>query len=886
MSSDDLGGARLKKVLEIFEVVADQPEARRRAYIDEACAGDPEARQMVEELLAADASAETFVDQPVLPRDCDLPAAEDLGDFRQRRIGAYRLIRQIGQGGMGTVYLARRDDQTFRRQVVVKLVRHGMESEDLKRRLKIERQILANLDHPNIAKIYDGGTTEEGLPYFVMELVEGEALDTYCDRLRLTVDERLDLFSKICSAVEAAHRSLVVHRDLKPGNILVTAEGEPKLLDFGIAKLLDAELMGAEEVEITETWHRRLTPSYASPEQIRGQMITTSSDVYSLGVLLYQLLTGKLPRRFHSTSPREIDRKLTEEDPTSPSAAVVEPSAEEPAREQRARDRGSDPERLARRLHGDLDAIVLEALRESPRERYASVSHLAEDIARFREGLPVRARRGTWRYRMVKLARRNRRAVAVVLLVMALPAAFAGGMGIMLREVAYERDQVIAEREKVEAERNRAREERDRAELEKEKKEIFLGWVLDLFRKSDPFISNEEHSEVTVRQALDRSIVSLEGETRSDPELRAEILLAVGVIYRNLGLHEQAEEQLSKAWKIRQAIHGDEHPEVARAEAKLATVLREQDEEALERAHELAGQATTTLEKSLGREHPQFLEALNTQVSVLCYRGDYRAAEPLAEEAVERSRRLGVSKDQLTSALNNLATAKVNLGRYEEAADVYRQSLELRRSLHGNGSPWLVAPLINLGVALRQLEQLDAATLAYEEALAIQEEALGRDHSNLFPTLFNLARLAQARREPAEAIVRFDRTEQNLRSNSGDEHPNLFLLAVRREEARIELGESAEAERQLRALLSRWRARLGESSPRISIAESLLGRALSDQDRDTEARQWLESSLENLLLHGKHRHQREALGRLVEHLEARGLEKEANAWRARLPGEV
>jgi len=884
MSKGDSSGERLQEILRIFEEAAQEPQAERAAFVARACGDDTEARKAVEEMLDADARNTSFLDEPVIKHEEESDgsgAKASRSELHGRTIGPYRLLQRIGQGGMGAVYLAVRDDKAFTRRVVIKLVRAGMESEDLNRRLEIERQILAGLDHPNIARIYDGGTTEEGLPYFVMEYIDGERIDTYCDRNRLSVHERIGLFMKICSAVQSAHQNLVVHRDLKPSNIMVTAEGEPKLLDFGIAKLLNPEMIGSQ-VEPTVTWNRMLTPHYASPEQMRGQMITTASDVYSLGVLLYQLLTGLLPFRFADRSPREIERIFAEQEPERPSLVAdgrrsgTRVGSEDGTTEDAAHQRSSTPRELARQLGGDLDSILLKTLREAPRQRYASVSHLAEDLQRHLDGLPVRARQGNWSYKAGKFVRRNRRAVTLAALFVGFVLAVSAVMAVMLKRVAYQRDQVTVER-------NLAREERDRAELERRKKEVFLEWILELFRNSDPRVSDEDHARVTVRQVLDRSAGTIAQEGSENPDLQAELLMAIGVIYGNLGLYAPATEQIDKALKIRQALFGDKNVDVARTEGALAMILREQGKGELERAVELAAGATGKLAGLVGRSHPEYLAALNAHVSALCYSSDYRTAEPLAQEAVILSRKLGTSDRQLAFAINNLSTAKLALGEYSAAADLYSQSLELRRSLYGSTSVWLVGPLRNLGIARRQLGQLEAASAAYREALSIQEQVLGEDHLDLFPTYFNLARLEQARGRFDEAVSLFDRSAEIRRQIGRENDSNLLLINLRQEEVRIERGEARDAERRLRVLLAHWgKLRAAADDPLLATGESLLGLAMSRGGAGDEAEKLLVGSFEKLLVRGRHRHQREALERLGQHLEKHGRNSEIGEYRVRL----
>ncbi len=333
---------RWQRARELFEAAIEEPAESRVSFLDVACGDDTELRREVAALLEADAEAGAFLAEPILDRPANdaasgspRPAVQAEGPPVEtpRTIGPYRVVRRIGQGGMSTVYLALRDEDTFHRRVVVKVVRSGMESEEILSRLRRERQILAGLDHPYIARLFDGGAAADDRPYFVLEYVDGLPIDAFCDQNRLTVGQRLDLFRKVCGAVHSAHQNLVVHRDLKPSNILVTPDGTPKLLDFGIAKLLNPELAAA--FEPTAAWLRLLTPHYASPEQVTGAPITTASDVYSLGVLLYELLTGQLPHRFDNRSLQEIEHILTTQIPPQPSVAVAffEPALR--AREQR-----------------------------------------------------------------------------------------------------------------------------------------------------------------------------------------------------------------------------------------------------------------------------------------------------------------------------------------------------------------------------------------------------------------------------------------------------------------------------------------------------------------------------------------------------------------------
>ena len=398
---------RWQKIEEIFEIAVELPPGEREAYLQRTCGDDAELRREIEQLLSADEQAEEFIEEPLLGSHTLANFLDEkVGDiensvpphFLGRRVGAYRLIRELGRGGMGAVFLASRDDAEFKKSVAIKLIKRGMDTDFILKRFRNERQILATLDHPFIARLLDGGTTDDELPYFVMEYIEGTPIHQYCDENRLSIRERLQLFQKVCSAVDYAHRNLIIHRDLKPGNILVTRDVTPKLLDFGIAKILNPEL-AADTLAPTLTGMRLMTPEYASPEQIRGEKLTPASDIYSLGVLLYELLTGKRPYRFSSRAPHEIARVVCEEKPEDPATALTDdaiPSVlktenKENPLEILSRNRRTTPETLLKELSGNLKNILFKAMRKSPANRYASAEELSNDIQAYLDGLPVSA---------------------------------------------------------------------------------------------------------------------------------------------------------------------------------------------------------------------------------------------------------------------------------------------------------------------------------------------------------------------------------------------------------------------------------------------------------------------------------------------------------------
>lgn len=541
---------RWQEISDVLDEVLRLPETERAAFLTGLAAKDPELHREVESLLESHREAETDflktpLSRPLLETSAMVPSAPMLG----KRIGVYQIVERIGEGGMGEVYRAFRADDQYRKQVAVKVVRRGQDSGFVVSRFRNERQILATLDHPNIARLLDGGTTEEGLPYFVMELIEGDPIDEYCERHKLSTAERLKLFLSVCSAVQYAHQRLIVHRDLKPGNILVAGDGTPKLLDFGIAKILDPEDMPGQ-LEPTLTVFRVLTPGYASPEQIKGEPITTATDVYSLGVILFELLTGSSPYRITSRSAQEIARAVCDFEPERPSTAARKRKLHEssPTGEIDELDSDRSPAKLGKRLSGDLDNIVLMALRKEPQRRYVSVEQFTEDIRRHLENLPVIARKDTARYRASKFVARHRAGVV---------GAAVTALVLLLALIVTFREARIAERQAALAREERARAERRFNDVRK----LANSLMFEVHDSIQDLPGATKARKLIVTRALEY-LDSLSQEAGDDPSLQRELAAAydrVGDVLgytgqANLGDFAGAAQSYQKALAIREAL--------------------------------------------------------------------------------------------------------------------------------------------------------------------------------------------------------------------------------------------------------------------------------------------------------------------------------------------
>ncbi len=844
----------------------------RAAFLDEACGDDDELRREVESLLHSSGQTMGFLQKPVLEAAKQIAAQETLPG---KRIGAYQLLRVLGEGGMGKVYLAARADDLYQKQVAIKTVSLGLgQNQVLLLRFGSERQILANLDHPNIARLLDGGVTEDGLPYLVMEYVDGVRFDDYCRIHQLGTNQRLELFCTVCAAVEYAHKNLVVHRDLKPANILVTAEGIPKLLDFGIAKLLDPH---SGQLAQTMTSERMMTPEYASPEQVRGDQITTSTDVYALGVLLYELLAGKRPFQLDPANPLEMAKMICEQNPEPPSvssavnAALAAPDA-------------------ARTLRGDLDNIVLMAMRKEPARRYVSISALANDVRAYLTGYPVHARTDTWKYRSGKFLRRHKAGATAAAIVAVAVIGFSIGMGLLAKRATRER--LAAQRESQ--------------------------FLEGIFEAATP--DRARGQQITARELLDQGARRVDRELSGDPGLQATMLDNIGRSYIRLGLYDRAEPLLQRAYELRKKTLGEENADVASTAFSLANSIRLQEQ--YSRAEPLFRESLAIREKISGKDGGDvqnslaflgeclYLEnrdaeaepllrralALDRQNSdstsrnylalLLERKGSYQEALQLLREAVVIQQRVsGGDSPDFAMSLHNLAGALIDAGDLMGAEASERRCLELRRKILGNHHPDLAYSLNNLGFLLLEKGDWEAAEPMLRENLELTRASLGERSPRYGSALNNWGRVLQAKGDYAQAertfkqaldvvaqtdgpggwsaakitgnlgLLQFDRGDYAAAERygrhaldmdhklGGEESPQAAAALINLAEARAFQGDLAGAEPLLRQALAIRKKEFSSGHPNLVAAEVRLGEVLTAQGKAAEAEALLREAL-------------------------------------------
>ncbi|HEY7481340.1 MAG TPA: serine/threonine-protein kinase [Gemmatimonadales bacterium] len=842
--------ARWQRLALIFDDALELAPDARAAYLDHACAGDAGLRADIDALLAADAdsgglpeAAEAYFPSLIAAAaDSVESVPEELSTGTM--IGPYRVVRELARGGMGVVYLAERAQGEFEQRVALKLIRGGLSSDEVQRRFLAERQILARLDHPNIAKLLDGGIATEGRPWFAMELVDGAPLLAWCDQRRLGVVDRLQIFEAVCEAVRYAHQNLVVHRDLKPNNILVSTDGRVKLLDFGIAKALEdgqaGGLTGGQEAPRTRTELRILTPEYAAPEQVRGEPVTTATDVYALGAVLYELLTGQRVHRFDRHTPAEVERVVCEKDPEPPSAAATRDVSASAAR-------STEPHRLRRLLRGDLDTIVLTTLQKEPARRYPSAEMLLDDLRRYRSGLPIKARPESRIYRLGKFVRRHGVGVAAgAALLLALLAGI-GGTLWQARAAAREAVRAVAVKD----------------------------FLVGLFQESDP--AQARGRDITADELLARGIRRLDSALIRDPAVQSELLGELGKIHRELGLFPRADSLLERSVRLAGAAHGERSGPYAARLSDWATVLRRTGD--LARAESLGRRALTLSRAVHGEDDLRVAQSAMELASTLAARGEVEPAESLYRAALAIGVRLyGPHHLEVAPDLENLgALLGEGKGDYAGADSAYRAALAIferhldpdhpkvlnvqgniaanlgnqgrlaaaetlagdvarrYRRIHPQGHPDLAWALHLQADAVAGQGRLAEAESLETAALALRRRYFGDDHSETMYSVNNLAiiRYRAGRLAPAESAFR--EAHGLFRKALGADHPITTTALNNLGAVLSEEGKYSEAEPVLDQALKLRRAKLGDSTPEAAMTLRNLGVLLHRTRRPDQA---------------------------------------------------
>jgi non-specific serine/threonine protein kinase/serine/threonine-protein kinase len=692
---------RGEHVAGLFEAAVSLDPEQRSAFLDRACGDDGSLKHEVEQLLRADAAAGSFLKEPAF----EISTVDD-GHASQATVGPYALLEIIGQGGMGEVWLAEQR-QPVRRRVAIKLIKVGMDTKEVVARFESERQALALMDHPAIAKVFDAGSTPEGRPYFVMEYVAGVPVTTYCDKHKLTIRQRMELFIPVCEGVQHAHQKAIIHRDLKPSNILITEiDGKPmpRIIDFGVAKATSQKLTAGPMYTRIGTMVGTL--GYMSPEQADpiGEDIDTRSDIYSLGAVLYELLTGGLPLDIKALPYDEVLRRLREQDAPRPSSKLRALGSESVAI---AKKRGSDPRALVRQLRGDLDAIVLKALEKDRARRYASATGLAADINRYLHNEPVVAHPPSTAYRARKYVRRHRLGVAVAAIGILLLAGFAIVQSVEVRHIARERDH--------------AQRQRDRADR-------MTQFMTGIFKVPGP--GEGRGNSITAREILDDASNQIGTSLNNDPELQAKMMVTLAQSYADLGIYSRAQPLVERAVGIQKRIIGPEHRDTLSSMTLLATILRlsyRYDE-----SENLIRQTLATERRVLGAEDPETLNSMNALAITLGQEGHFSEQEKLGRETLAIRRRvLGGEHPATLGSMQTLADALTYEGHNEEAEKLQREALDIEGRVFGREDMRTLSSMSSLAWTLQRQGRLAEAENLQRSALNTERHVLGPENPGI-----------------------------------------------------------------------------------------------------------------------------------------------------------
>jgi serine/threonine protein kinase/tetratricopeptide (TPR) repeat protein len=764
----------------------------REAFLAQACAGSPQLRQRVEVLLRAYESSGDFLEPPATDSSADLEPAGQTHEGPGAVIGPYRLLQQLGEGGMGTVFMAEQTEPV-QRKVALKIIKPGMDSRQVIARFAAEQHALAMMDHPNIARVLDAGTTASGRPYFVMELVKGIPITEYCDEHQLTPRQRLELFVPVCQAVQHAHQKGIVHRDLKPSNVLIARYDEraiAKVIDFGVAKAVGPRL--TDKTLFTEFGQMLGTVEYMSPEQagLNQLDIDTRSDIYSLGVLLYELLTGSTPlesQRVKKAAILEVLRLVREEEVPKPSTRL---SSTDQLPSISAK-RGLEPKKLSLLVRGDLDWIVMKALEKDRGRRYETANGLAADVQRYLNDEPVQACPPSVGYRFHKFARRNRRglvAAAVMLIVLVLATVISIWQAVVATRA--NRSAIIAA----------AAEKRAKESAEAQVAETRA--VLDFVEKNVFAAARPEGQagglgrDVTLRQAIESALLRIDAGLRDKPVIEARLRMTVGTSFRYGGEPQKAEKQLLRARELFTAELGPDHPDTLTSAQNLANCYGDLGRH--DQAMTLHAETLERRKATLGRDHRDTLKSMDNFAICYYFLGRYPEAAKLHEEALNlRRAKLGPDHLDTISSVNNLASDYEAIGQREEALKLREESFHLIRARLGPAHPDTLACMTNLSVSYSSLGRHVEALKLREEALDLLKRTLGLDHPHTLVAMNNLASTYEFLGRHAETLKLREETLQLRTTKLGADHPDTILSMANLAFSLVELKRDDEAVRAI-----------------------------------------------------------------------------------------
>ncbi len=797
-----------EKVKEVFTAALEQPVVMRAHFLAEACGPDEALRREVESLLAAHEEPKNLLEQHTIDLAAQLQT--DGHKYQGKRFGPYRILREIGRGGMGAVFLAERADGEFQQQVALKIIRQSFADAELEKHFRRERQILASLNHPNIAKLLDGGVSGAGELFLAMEFIAGDPLIGFAENHQLTIEERLQLFLKVCRAVSFAHQNLIIHRDLKPSNILVSDEGEPKLLDFGLARLSEpaATPGGTTNADRTETAFRAFTPAYAAPEQILGKSVTTISDVFSLGVILYELLTNEKPFHFEGKSLEEIIKTVSGDEPSLPSRTIKSENPQSAIRQ--------------RQLRGDLDNITLKALQKDPARRYQSVAEFAHDIERHLDHLPITARPNTLSYRALRFYQRNKIAVSATAFVIV---ALIAGLGIALRQYSN------------------ARRENAKAEAVND----FLQKML-LTAIPESGGSGKKGSQATIVDVLKEAEERLDGEElSSQPEVRAELRQLIGSAYLNQGMYDAAERNLTRAFNEQSSLFGRDSTRTLKVEYSLARLYQEKGD--YESAYKI-------YERRFGSWHSEFqqhriepqlyVEKLSDFGAACRARGDSERAEQLVREALDVATQFSLDS-QVDFTRTILALLLLDQGRFEEAKTSQLATVSRVRQAGIDDNPKLPPALTLMGSILMENGELADAEANLVEGEGIYRKLYGPDYLAIYDNIRLQAQVAYLNGDYQSAKKKIDLALDNYRKNSSPRNIGFATALTIKGLVMNKLGKPAEAEGLLREAVKLREENLPDQHFMTALTRGALGECLTTQKRYDEAETLLVASHTSLV---------------------------------------